>query len=45
MEEEGNDLELVVEEDEDEGIGEFEEDEAVEVESEQGGNNGREGGK
>jgi len=47
IEEEGNGLELVVEEeeDEDEGIGDFEEDEAVEMESEQGGNNGREGGK
>ena len=48
MEEEGNGLELVVEEDvdEDEGIGDFEEDEAVKVEREQEGNNGhREGGK
>ena len=48
LEEEGNGLELVVEEeeDEDEGIGDFEEDEAVEVEREQEGNNGHsEGGK
>ena len=46
MEEGGNVLELVVEEEEDEGIGDFEEDEAVEVEREQEGNNGhREGGK